>query len=162
MKYQRLEKSNLDLIKKDNSFLDIFLHLAELKNTLRTGWMKYHNLDKRYGESVADHSFSMATLSYILAKELKLNLDYGKVLKMALFHELGEIYLGDLVSCKNRDLSREEKEKKEMDALDKFLAFLGDESKGELKDLYEEFEKSKSPEARFVKSMDQLEAAFQA
>jgi 5'-deoxynucleotidase YfbR-like HD superfamily hydrolase len=58
---------------------------------------------------VADHSFTTATMSYIIAKELKLDLDYEKLLKMALFHEIGEIKGGDLVVFKNRDVTEAEK-----------------------------------------------------
>ncbi len=163
MSYKRLKKSNLDLIKKENNFLDIFLALSELKNTLRTGWIKYHNLEEKYGESVADHSFAMAGMSYLLAQELNLNLDFDKVLKMSLFHELGEIYGGDIVSYNNRDMNKEEKENIEKKSFQKFLTLLNNEKlKSELWDLYLEFEESESMEAKFVKSMDQLEATFQA
>ena len=66
-------------------------------------------MDEKYGESVADHSFTTASMSYIIAKELKLDLDYEKLLKMALFHEIGEIKGGDMVVVENRDLTENEK-----------------------------------------------------
>jgi putative hydrolase of HD superfamily len=119
-------------------------------------------LDEKYGESVADHSFVISGLSYLLAKELGLKLDYEKVLKLSLFHEVGEIYSGDIVSFKDRDMSIEEKKEREKAALENFLSLLNAETAKELRELFNEFEKGETAEAKFVKSMDQLEATFQA
>ena len=117
-------------------------------------------MEEKYGESVADHSFSTATLGYSIAKELELDLDYEKLLKMMLFHEIGEIYAGDLVSVKNREVSEKEKDKIEKEAVEKVFGNLKIEA--EMKKLWEEFIAGKSAEAKFAKSIDQLEAVFQA
>jgi len=159
--YQKIKKNSLDFVsEKNNKFLNIYLGLNQLKNTLRTGWIKYHKMDEKYVESVADHSFATATMSYIIAKELKLDLDYEKLLKMALFHEIGEIKAGDIVSYKNRDLTEDEKWKIEKDGIEEI--FQGWYVAEEIKGLWMEFEAQKTKEAKFVRSMDQLEAVFQA
>ncbi len=159
--YQKIKKNSLELIsEKNNKFLNIYLGLNQLKNILRTGWIKYHKMDEKYGESVADHSFTTAAMSYIIAKELKLDLDYEKLLKMSLFHEIGEIKGGDLVSYKNRDLTEDEKWKIEKEGVEEI--FQGWAVAEEIKDLWMEFEAQKTKEAKFAKSIDQLEATFQA
>ena len=107
--------------KGENKFLDLYLKFYQLKNTLRTGWMKYHGMDQKYGESIADHSFMSAVTAYLFAKELKLDLDYDKLLKMVLFHEIGEIYVGDLVSAKNREIDVNEKNDLERKAIEKIF-----------------------------------------
>lgn len=160
--YQKIKKNSLEFVsEKNNKFLNIYLGLAQLKNTLRTGWMKYHGLkDQSQGESVADHSFTSATLAYIISKELKLDLDHDKVLMMMLFHEIGEIKIGDKVSYKNRDISNDEKSELEKTGIEEVFSELN--IKKELLEMWEEQEIGNSKEALFVQSMDQLEAVFQA
>ena len=159
--YQKIKKNSLKLISpKNNKFHNIYLALNQLKNTLRTGWIKYHRLEEQYGESVADHSFSTAAMSYIIAKELGLELDYEKLLKMALFHEIGEIKGGDLVAFKERDLTEHEKWIIEKEGIEEI--FKGWKVAEEIKELWMEFEAGKTMEAKFARSMDQLDAVFQA
>ena len=159
--YQKIKKSSLEFVSpKNNKFHNIYLALNQLKNTLRTGWIKYHGLEKKYGESVADHSFTSAAMSYIIAKELDLELDYEKLLKMTLFHEIGEIKGGDLISFKNRDLTEDQKWKIEKEGIEEI--FKGWNVAGEIKELWMEFEAEKTKEAKFARSMDQLDAVFQA
>lgn len=159
--YQKIKKNSLEFIsEKNNKFLNIYLALTQLKNTLRTGWIKYHNLNIDHGESVADHSFTSATMAYIIAKELKLDLNYDKVLRMTLFHEIGEIKGGDLVVRDNRDITAGEKWKIEKEGIEDI--FKGWEVAEEIKDLWMEFEVGKTKEAQFAQSMDQLESVFQA
>lgn len=47
-------------------------------------------------ESVSDHCFETAIIAYMLAQQLDEPVDMGKVLAMALFHEVGEVRLTDL------------------------------------------------------------------
>jgi putative hydrolase of HD superfamily len=47
-------------------------------------------------ESVSDHCFETAIIAYVLAQQLDEPVDMGKVLAMALFHEVGEVRLTDL------------------------------------------------------------------
>ncbi|WP_420312452.1 HD domain-containing protein [Streptomyces sp. YS-B37] len=47
-------------------------------------------------ESVSDHCFETAIIAYVLAQQLEEPVDIGKVLAMALFHEVGEVRLTDL------------------------------------------------------------------
>jgi len=47
-------------------------------------------------ESVSDHCFETAIIAYMLAQQLDEPVDMGRVLAMALFHEVGEVRLTDL------------------------------------------------------------------
>ncbi len=160
-KYQKIKKSSLDLqSEKNNKFLNLYLSFFQLKNTLRTGWIKYHGMEEKYTESVADHSYSATILGYSIAKELELDLDYEKFLKLMLFHEIGEIYAGDIVSFKNREITVEEKDQMEREGIAK--VFENSKIENEMKEMWEEFTAGKTMEAKFAKSIDQLEAVFQA
>ena len=89
-----------------------------------------------------------------------MDLDHDKVLKMMIFHEIGEIKIGDKVSYKNRDISSDKKFELEKTGIEEIFSELN--IKKELLEMWEEQEIGNSKEALFVRSMDQLEAVFQA
>ena len=75
------------------SFYD---EIMTLKNLVRTGWtIRFGENDFRL-ESDAEHVFSCAMLALKILKEEKLQFDTEKVLKMILYHEIGEIDVGDI------------------------------------------------------------------
>lgn len=139
----------MDILK----FADI---AGKLKRVKRTGWVIKNVKDP---ESVAEHIFRMATLGMILAP--KFDLDQLKVLKMILIHDLAEAEMGDLVKIPkyaNEDI--EIIRKKERETINEILLEL-DESAFYI-DLYDEYERRESGEAKFVKQLDKLELVIQA
>lgn len=74
----------------------LYQEIYKLKTILRKGWVMRKACEKcgRY-ESDAEHTFSMAILAYEIMKRENLKLNEGKVLKLALIHELCEIDPGD-------------------------------------------------------------------
>jgi putative hydrolase of HD superfamily len=129
----------------------------ELKNLLRQGWLQ-NGIPENQCESVADHSFSTALCAWLIALQFYPQLDLQKVLAMALVHELGEIYAGDITPSQN--MSAETKHELEYDSLRKVLGQF--EQRQTLIDLWQEFETGTSPEASFVKQIDRFEMALQA
>ncbi len=137
--------------------LDFYGYLDKLKHTKRSGWVRKNITDP---ESVADHSFSVATLSMILAP--KLNVDRDKLIKMALIHDIGESIIGDVVWHYNGKLMLDvlvKKEKDEGEAMRKILATLEDD---EYLELWEEMEKKETREAKIHKEIDRIDLALQA
>ena len=151
--YEKFEKI-------DNDLLSFYMKYNHLKNIYRQGWLKVRiGLEhKDKCESVADHSFSVALLALTIIEKNKLNLDAFKCIKMALIHELGEIYAGDFTPFDN--ISKEEKHIKEKEAILEVLKNLDEDN--DFFELWEEFEKAESPEAVFIKNVDQLEFLLQA
>jgi putative hydrolase of HD superfamily len=80
-----------------------------------------------------------------------------KVMKMCLFHDLGEAIAGD-VPCFNKGSEDEENEEK---AIAQILGMLDDELRAELEDLFNEMKEQKSKEARLFKALDMLKAVIQ-
>ena len=87
-----------------------------------------------------------------LARAFDLDLDEGKLLKLALVHDLGEIDAGDtfLYSDKRADAHREERQ-----CLQRLQQHPGN-SIDELEDLWEEQETGDSRETRLLKAVDRL------
>jgi len=134
---------------------DFFQSVLNLKNIQRTGWKK--NLDLKNGESVADHSFSMALMSMILS-DLH-HLDTNKILRMALLHDLAESKIGDLAPD---EIEKLEKIDKENQTMEKILNDLPSVLRKEYHKIWLEYQTRKSQESVFVHEIDKLEMAFQA
>lgn len=73
--------------------LDCMAELHTLTRLPRIGWILAGVPEP---ESVADHCFETAIIAYVLAQQLDEPVDLGKVLSMALFHEVGEVRITDL------------------------------------------------------------------
>lgn len=140
---------HLDLIK-----IHHFLHEVEaLKKLLRHSWLS----DNRR-ESVAEHTWRMALMAMVLHRELESKVDIGKVLKMVLIHDLGEVYAGDYVVFKDVPIDKHELERT---ALEKLIVDLPEKTGVEIMDLWLEFEECKTIDAKFAVALDKLEVLIQ-
>jgi len=158
-----------------------FFHQAgKLKDMPRRGWVIN---DIKNPESIADHIFRASLMVWILGNKKKLNIE--RVLKMALIHDLCEIYAGDTTpydsvlpknnkkrrefmktwprfSEKEKKRLSEKKHKKEKEALKKLLKDLPKKLSSEIKHLWYDYEKGLTKEGRFFKQTDRLENFLQA
>ena len=123
-----------------------------LKQVRRRGWVLRGVTEP---ESVADHSFRTALLALVLARDD--SFDRGRCVAMALVHDLAEAVVGDITPYDG--ISREEKRRREREALSRLADNLGDT---ELLELWEEFEAGETAEARLVRQLDVAETILQA
>jgi len=129
-----------------------------LKRLYRQGWLK-RDVPEGACESVADHSFGTAALALLTAGRPPFqDADPGKSCLMAIVHEFGEVYAGDITPVDG--VSKKEKYDLERESLLRVLD--GIPGSGDFVALWEEFEEGKSPEARLVKRLDRLEMGVQA
>jgi 5'-deoxynucleotidase YfbR-like HD superfamily hydrolase len=105
-------------------------------------------------QNVAEHSFKVGLSAVWKAAEERPELDLGKVSLMALFHDLLEAYCKDTVV--NDPVALKTKFWRETAGITLLKHDLGDRE--ELIAILEEYEECKSPEARFVKGRDKVEA----
>ncbi len=150
-------KIELKSKKHKSKILNFFENIFVLKNLYRQGWVKYWGVKENDCESVGDHIFSMAVMSYIFAKEYRKDLDADRVLRIALFHDLPEAIVGDIPVPDN--FPKEEKQKLEEDAAQKL--FVGLENREHFIKLWQEYANDESEEAKFVRQMDRLEFVIQ-
>ncbi|XP_040285029.1 5'-deoxynucleotidase HDDC2 [Bufo bufo] len=136
------------------SLLRFMKFVGQLKRVPRTGWV-YRKVEKP--ESVSDHMYRMAVMA-MLTEDKKLNKD--RCIKLALVHDMAECIVGDIAPADN--ISKEEKHKKEKDAMTYLSDLLPDDMKKEVYELWEEYEHQSSAEAKFVKELDQCEMILQA
>ncbi|MBI9088394.1 MAG: HD domain-containing protein [Desulfobacterium sp.] len=103
-------------------------------------------------ESDAEHSWHLAVFLVLLETEFE-NIDFAKLLKLALIHDLPEVYAGDTNPYRGDTTNKEENEK---NAAEKLFAILPDPAANKLSSLFEEYLKQESLESQIVKSADKL------
>ncbi|XP_041661406.1 HD domain-containing protein 2 [Cheilinus undulatus] len=128
--------------------------IGQLKRVPRTGWV-YRNVKKP--ESVSDHMYRMAMMSLTITDP---TVDKDRCIKLALVHDMAECIVGDIAPSDN--ISKEEKHRREEEAMRHLSGLLPEGLKQEIYGLWEEYETQNSPEARLVKQFDLLEMILQA
>ncbi len=145
------------VLKPASAILLVLAEFHQLKNLYRQGWLKRH-VPKEKCESVAEHSFAVTLLAMFLAEQYFPSADLLKVVRIALIHEAGEIYAGDITPVDG--VSPEEKHRRERESVLEVFSSL--ERGGEYLKLWEEFETNRTPEAKLVRQADRLEMLLQA
>lgn len=157
------------------NILNFLLEVNKLKGKERRGWL-IHQI--KNPETVAEHIFHLTVLVWVLGKKKK-NLNLERAIKMALIHDLCEVYAPDLTPYdpllpKNKKKMieilkrwpkftpalkiKKEKEKfaAENKALNKLVAKLPKHLKKEIKILWLDFSKGLTKEGRFVRQADKI------
>jgi putative hydrolase of HD superfamily len=110
-------------------------------------WRRFHSTNFA---NLADHHFRVAWIALVIAAREGKKVDTGKIVKMALVHDIAESRAGDVDY-----LSRQYVERHEDIAIADMLA---DTSVGkEFLELWEEYEKRECLEAKIVKDADNLD-----
>ena len=131
--------------------LAFILEVDKEKNILR----QTHVSGYTRQENDAEHAWHMAMMIYLLKEYANEDFDVAKAMMMALIHDIVEIDAGDTYAYDTKGLStQKERERK---AADRIFGLLPNDQKEELYALFEEFEEGKTPEARFAKTMDNLQ-----
>lgn len=138
------------------------LELATLKRVPRSGWLLR---GVPHVESVAEHAYGTATLALALCDVINASgaasppLDAGRVLTIALLHDLAEARLTDLPGPARRLIPEDVKSRAEIIAMTSILASLP--SAERLLAAWREFEDDSTPEGRLVRDADKLEMMVQ-
>ena len=140
---------------KEKNIIDFYLLATRLKDIIRTGWNKEHwHIKKERLESVAEHVYGVLILAIGIYSEYKPTLDFDRVLKMLIVHELEEVLIGDITPYQG--ISIEEKTNMGHEAIKKVLSPLVD--RDAYYDLIYEFDQHETKESLFAYQCDKLEA----
>ena len=145
-------------IKDINNVLKFHNLCCKLKNLKRTGWVYWHVSAERV-ESVAEHIFGVCALATAILSNLKNhNLDENKILAMCALHEMEEVFIGDISDLDdNLRVTKKERGQKAVEEL--FADLINPQH---FTNLIAEFEEQKTPESKFARACDKLEADLQA
>ncbi|GIY63258.1 5'-deoxynucleotidase HDDC2 [Caerostris extrusa] len=139
-----------------SSVLEFLMLVGKLKHLKRTGWVLR---DISECEDVAGHMYRMSIMAFLL-HDTSLNVNRERCIKMALVHDISECIVGDLTPfC---GVSKEEKHKKEMEAMKRLCSLVGEKVGQEFLDLFKEYEEQQTDEAKTVKDLDKFDMILQA
>ncbi len=141
---------------KEQNVINYYVICNRLKNVIRTGWKNW-NVQRERIESVAEHIFGVQMLAIAMKSEYQYDVDIMKVIFMLAVHELGETVIGDLTQFQ---ISKDEKEKLEHEAVNKILSGLLDGN--QIEQLFLEFDSHSTKESMFAYQCDKLECDLQS
>lgn len=176
---EKVEKSVEFLLLAMKEILNFLIEVGKLKGKKRRGWI-IHQI--KNPETTAEHIFHLAILVWVLGDRKKLNLD--RAIKIALIHDLCEVYAKDLTPYdpllpKDKKKVMEvlkhwprftpvlkrkkerEKNKMESEALERLISKLPPELKTEVRNLWSDFVNGLTKEGRFVRQADKIASLLQ-
>ena len=131
-------------------YLAVMHCIAGLKERTRHAWMKSGRQ-----ESVAEHSWRMALMAYFLREQFPAA-DLTRVLLMALLHDMGEVFTGDIPTFEKTDADRA----REHALRNQWIDALPSPYAAEVRDLFAEMDACETEEARLAKALDRMEAVI--
>lgn len=137
-----------DRLKKQ---LDFALEIDKEKNVFRQTHLSGHGRN----ENDAEHAWHMAVMAYLLKEYSNESIDIARVMIMCLIHDIVEIDAGDTYAY-DEEAKKTQKEREEK-AKERIFSLLPEDQKAEFAEIFEEYERLDTPEARFVRAMDNLQ-----
>jgi 5'-deoxynucleotidase YfbR-like HD superfamily hydrolase len=106
-------------------------------------------------ENTAEHSWHLGIAAMVMAPFASEPIDVPTAVAMALVHDIVEIDAGDTFAYDVSD-GAATKEAREQAAADRLFGLLPAETGRRFRDLWDEYERGDTPEARFVMAIDRL------
>lgn len=131
--------------------LGFLVEIDKLKTILRQNLL----VDGSKRENDAEHSWSLAVMSFLLAEYASEEIDVPRVMKMVLLHDLVEIDAGDTFAYDA--VGYQDKESRELAAADRIFSMLPDDQAKEFRALWDEFEEMSTPSALYAAALDRMQ-----
>lgn len=131
--------------------LEFILEADKMKNIFRQNIV----LDRSKYENDAEHSWHFALMAMVLSEYADEKVDLLRVMKMALIHDIVEIYAGDTFAYDEKENLT--KRQRELEAADKVFGILPQDIGEEYRSLWDEFDRAETPDAIFAASIDRLQ-----
>ena len=111
--------------------------------------------DGRRKENDAEHAWHMAIMTILLSEYANEEIDVLKTVTMLLIHDIVEIDAGDTYAY-DEEAKKTQKER-EQKAAERIVGLLPPDQGEKFKKIWEEFEARETKEARFARTMDNLQ-----
>jgi putative hydrolase of HD superfamily len=138
---------NPDRFEKQIRFI---LEIDKLKSVSRRTYL----LNAERFENTAEHSWHLAMMAMLLAEHANETVNVPRVVRMVLIHDIVEIDAGDTYYYDS--VASLDKAERERQAADRLFGMLPPDQGGEFRQLWEEFEECKTPDARFATALDRF------
>lgn len=132
--------------------IEFIVEVDKLKQVFRQSYLA----DGTRKENDAEHSWHLALMAFLLAEHTKESrIDLLRTMKMVLIHDIVEIDAGDTY-CYD-EIAALDKGERERKAAERIFNLLPKDQAKEIRELWEEFEEVRTPEARFAAALDRLQ-----
>jgi len=131
--------------------MNFIKEVDKLKSIIRQNYL----IDGSRKEDDADHSWHLAMMCAILSEHSNEKIDVLKTITMVLIHDIVEIDAGDTYAYDA--LANISKRERELKAADRIFHLLPQDQAEEIRSLWDEFEESVTPEAKFASTLDRLQ-----
>ena len=131
--------------------LRFILELDKEKTILR----QTHLTGYRRQENDAEHAWHMGVMACLLKEYANEPFDLARTLLMILLHDVVEIDAGDTYAY-DPDAVKTQREREEK-AADRIFGLLPEDQAREFRDLFEEFDRGDTPEARYAHALDNFQ-----
>ena len=111
--------------------------------------------DRNRKENDAEHAWHMALMAVLLSEYSNERIDVLKTVTMLLLHDLVEIDAGDTYAYDEE--AKKTQKQRELAAADRIFGLLPEDQQEKLRGLWEEFEAESTPEARFARTLDNIQ-----
>ncbi len=144
-----IEPGQMERFKRQIEFI---IEVDKLKHVLRQTIL----MNKSRRENSAEHSWHIALTVMILAEYARdADIDFFRVMKMLLVHDLIEIDAGDTY-CYDEQ-GRQDQAERERLAADRIFNILPPDQARTFRDLWDEFEERQTAASRFANALDRLQ-----
>ncbi|MCD7883940.1 MAG: HD domain-containing protein [Lachnospiraceae bacterium] len=109
-------------------------------------------------ENDAEHAWHMAIMTLILGEYANEKIDLLRTISMLLIHDVVEIDAGDTYAYDEE--GKKTQHARELAAADRIYGMLPPDQAAKMRALWDEFEACETPEARFARTMDNIQPAM--
>ncbi len=109
-------------------------------------------------ENDAEHAWHMAVMTLVLGEYTNEDIDLLRTISMLLIHDVVEIDAGDTYAYDEE--GKKTQRQRELAAADRLFSMLPPDQGAKMRALWDEFEACETPEAKFARTMDNIQPAM--
>ena len=145
-----------DQIQRLQQQIEFMLEIDKLKHILRRTILT----DRSREENSAEHSWHIAMAVFLFSEYAQdQNIDWYRVVKMLLVHDLVEIDAGDTYCYDHQ--SRKDQAQREQKAAERIFKILPLDQSRSFRELWDEFENRETPESKYANALDRFQPFLQ-
>ena len=131
--------------------LEFVLEIDKEKNIFR----QTHLSGQGRNENDAEHAWHMALMAVVLQEYSNEEIDLLKSMTMMLIHDIVEIDAGDTFAYDEE--GKKDQRERELKAAERLFGMLPEDQGAYFRQLWDEFEAMSTPEARFARTLDNIQ-----
>jgi len=145
-----------DQIQRLQQQIEFMLEIDKLKHILRRTILTNRSRE----ENSAEHSWHIAIAVFLFSEYAQdQNIDWYRVIKILLVHDLVEIDAGDTYCYDHQ--SRKDQAQREQKAAERIFKILPLDQSRSFRELWDEFENRKTPESKYANALDRFQPFLQ-